>query len=344
MKIQKNLLLTFDFELFLGSKSGSVENCLIKPTRELMKIVNNYKLSMIFFVDTLYLSRLKDVAKNSITAKNDYLKIISLLQDLIDSGSYIFHHIHPHWLDAIYLEDINQWDVSNKNKFALNNLTKDEVVNVFDISNEIIHEIYKNRSLPKYFGYRAGGLYAQPFSNYKDQMKKHSILLEFSVLKNAKSKGEEGRYEFDYSTFPSENIYNFSQEVNLKDENGEFIEFTMDNCQLSGFNKIVNSIYYRLNHKKESWKRWGDGSSSGNVVKSSKTVSKLKGEESFSIELLNNFKANVYFDYLKNENFLHVISHPKFFSNANLIALDKFLVKATSKYTIQTDVFNILAN
>lgn len=68
---KKHLLITFDFELFLGSKSGSVENCLIIPTIEIMRLSKKYNFKTIFFVDTLYLHRLKEVAINSKEAKTD---------------------------------------------------------------------------------------------------------------------------------------------------------------------------------------------------------------------------------------------------------------------------------
>ena len=341
MSKKKQLLLTFDFELFLGDKSGTVENCMLKPTEEIIKVLSKYKLSSIFFVDTLYLFRLKQISEFHEKAKFDYNKIIQLLSKIAGSGGYVFHHLHPHWLDAKYLVDINQWDVSDKTKFALSNLSQGEIEMVFNQSNQIIQEIYTGIQKPKTFGYRAGGLYAQPFLNYKSQMDKYNISLDFSVLRNAKSDGNKSAYKFDYSQYPKERIYHFSEEVNEENNEGKFIEFTLDQCQIDGLYKILNGLYYRKNYKKDSWKRWGDGTSSGNIVKSTERSNKLKSEESFSIELLNNVKSSLYTDYFKKEDFLHLISHPKLCSPMNVIALDKFLSKVNSKYTIESDVFRI---
>ncbi len=341
MSKKKQLLLTFDFELFLGDKSGTVENCMLKPTEEIIKVLSKYKLSSIFFVDTLYLFRLREISNLYENAKLDYNKIIHLLRKIAGSGGYVFHHLHPHWLDAKYLVDINQWDVSDKTKFALSNLSKSEIETVFKQSNEIIEEIYSGIQKPKTYGYRAGGLYAQPFLNYKEQMEEYNISLDFSVLRNAKSDGNKSGYKFDYSHYPKERIYHFSEEVNVKNEEGKFIEFTLDQCQIDGFYKILNGLYYRKNHKKDSWKRWGDGTSSGNIVKSTERSNKLKSEESFSIELMNDVKSYLYTDYFKKEDFLQLISHPKLCSPMNIIALDKFLSKVNSKYSIESDVFRI---
>ena len=338
----KNLLLTFDFELFLGARSGSVEMCLLKPTKEVMTLINKYNLSTIFFVDTLYLHRLKEISKTNKVAACDYGKIISLLKELIDQKSYIFHHIHPHWLDAIYIEEINEWDVSNKTRFAINNLLPEEILEVFSYSDAILEEIYDGKTRPDFFGFRAGGLYSQPFENYKDQFVLHNIKYDFSVLRNAKSSGDNGLYAFDYSVLPTENIYCFSQDMAKKDVNGPFVEILMNQFQLRGIRKLLNGLYYRKNYKKNAWQRWGDGKASGNSVKSTKKSNKLYSEETFSIELLNNYKADLYINEFKKRDFLQIISHPKLFSESNIVATEKFLHSVKKKYDIESDLFMII--
>ncbi len=340
----KEIIITFDFELYLGNRSGSVEKCLLKPTLELKKIIDAYNLSTIFFVDTLYLHRLKEISLTNDAALFDYKAIITLLQSLIDSRATIFHHIHPHWLDAIYLEDSNEWDVSNKSRFALVNLSDTEIENVFFYSNQIISEIYQGKVSPAFSGFRAGGLYAQPFEKYKNQFEKYSIKVDFSVLKNSKSSGENGVYSFDYSKVPSENIYPFSNDVIKSDENGAFIEIMMKQFKLQGISKVINGLYYRRNYKTEAWQRWGDGKASGNVLKSTKKTNRWVSEETYSIELLNKYKASLYLKKLKKEDFLHIISHPKLFSPANIQAFDKFIKKVKRKYNVETDVFTVLNN
>lgn len=338
----KQILLTFDFELFLGSRSGTVDNCLIKPTKELMKVLVQHDLSAIFFVDTLYLHRLKNESLQNQNAKFDYEKIITLLRELIDKGSYIFHHIHPHWLDANYLEEFNEWDVSNKERFALVNLKEEEIECVFGFSDEIIKEIYSGKKTPLYMGYRAGGLYAQPFDRYRKQMKKYNIKIDFSVLKNAKSTGGNGLYSFDYSNFPAENIYFFSSDLLIKDGNGEFVEIMLDQFCLKGIHKIINGLHYRKNSKKMTWQKWGDGKSSGNILKSVKRTNKFKSEETFSIELLNEYKVHLYLNYLKREELLHIISHPKLFSPANISAFESLIHQMKRKFQIESNLFSIL--
>ena len=52
------LLLTFDHELYLGARSGSVRRCFLDPTEALRAILNRHGMRRIVFVDALHLARL----------------------------------------------------------------------------------------------------------------------------------------------------------------------------------------------------------------------------------------------------------------------------------------------
>ncbi len=52
---KRNLLITFDYELFLGSRSGRPEGCVLQPTELLEKVLTPFKAKGVFFVDTTYL-------------------------------------------------------------------------------------------------------------------------------------------------------------------------------------------------------------------------------------------------------------------------------------------------
>ena len=108
MKSIKHILLTFDYEPFLGARTGSVKKCLIEPTNHLIKILDIHQAKAVFFVDTLYIQELGK--RNEL--KQDYLSVEAQLIDLYNNGHYIFPHIHPHWIDAIYLQN-GQFDLSN---------------------------------------------------------------------------------------------------------------------------------------------------------------------------------------------------------------------------------------
>lgn len=338
-KETRNLLITLDLELFLGSNSGSVNKSIIEPTKKLMKVLNKHKLYSVFFVDTLYLNRLVELKSQFEELENDLNSIYSLLRELLDTGLVeIFHHLHPHWLDAKYLSAQRGWDLSDKSRFSLNNFSENEIDELFKVSDSIIKNIYEGRKQPEVMGYRAGGLYAEPFSNLSKSLKKYNIGYDFSVLRGACSTEEFG--SFDYSIHPSENIYSFKDQLTKKDDQGDFKEFSINQFEMFGWNKIKNSIYYRANIDKVSWKRIGDGGGSGNTITSVSTqtiIDKLKTQETYSIELLNQYKAGLYFKDFKKKKYIHMLSHPKLFSDESLLSFDVFLEKSIKKYDLRSN-------
>ena len=46
------IAFTWDYEMFFGHKSGSVNRCMIEPTNRLLEISRRYNSKFTFFVDT----------------------------------------------------------------------------------------------------------------------------------------------------------------------------------------------------------------------------------------------------------------------------------------------------
>ena len=114
--MKKNLLLTFDYELFLGPRSGQPIESIIEPTERIRKVINPKGIKAIFFVDTTYLITLEKFSNQHNACAAD-LKIVSdQIKQLISDGHYIFPHIHPHWLDAEYDSLQHQFNLSEVKK------------------------------------------------------------------------------------------------------------------------------------------------------------------------------------------------------------------------------------
>ncbi|MEO8762224.1 MAG: hypothetical protein ABI388_11860, partial [Bacteroidia bacterium] len=171
----KHLLLTFDYELFLGSKSGSTKNCILLPTSKILEILETYQIkNAIFFVDTTYLLRLKEIDNKE--AQLDFKKISEQLIEMKNNGHYIFPHLHPHWLDAKYIEKDNHWDLSDTKKYSFSSLSAEEKSQIFTDSIKLLTEIVGPQEV---LGYRAGGWCIQPFSDFELYFKKHNIQYDF---------------------------------------------------------------------------------------------------------------------------------------------------------------------
>src|ERR1035437_4606027 len=109
MRHPKKILLTFDYEPFLGAKSGTADRCMLQPVDALRTIMNKYNAKAIFFVDILYLLNLKKHSE----LNADFVAVKDQLKTLYREGHYLFPHIHPHWLDSVYLDDIKEFSLSD---------------------------------------------------------------------------------------------------------------------------------------------------------------------------------------------------------------------------------------
>ena len=105
-----NIYLTYDYELFFGSPTGSAEKCIVEPTEHIRKIAKDTGVKMVFFVDVGYLIRLDHYKNTFNQAKLDFELVITQIKMLVDEGHDCQLHIHPHWEDCVYTE--NGWDMN----------------------------------------------------------------------------------------------------------------------------------------------------------------------------------------------------------------------------------------
>ena len=327
MADKKNIILTFDYELFLGSRSGTVENCLLIPTQKLIELLSTYSIKhAIFFVDTTYLIRLKN--NNTSESKKDYENITKQLTVLHQQGHYIYPHLHPHWLDAHYISEVNQWDLSNTSKYSFSAINEQERESLFKESIEILEEIVGPQ---KDYGYRAGGWCIEPFQDFKPYFKKHNIKYDFSVMHGYTCISD--FQNFDFSVVPEKSNYSFEDKTTVEDLKGEFIEFPISKVKISRINRILNKFFIKILYRK-GITNFGDGFSTNSAAL--KEINPV-GHEMASVELLTITNLEDYLKGLQTHSTLHLISHPKMLNLHNLTCLEVLFKKAFARYDINTD-------
>jgi hypothetical protein len=325
----RNILFTFDYELFLGRKSGSADKCVIEPTDKIIKILSAYGAKGIFFIDTAWLIRLKEVSVNNHKAKNDYKKVADQLQNLLRQGHYVFNHLHPHWINAKYLVDDNQWDLDDQTHYRFSSLSNTARWQLFTQTTQILKEI-SDPIDPAYKsdGYRAGGWSIQPFSDFMPYFGQFGIKYEFSVMPGAKSITTSQHYDFTKAT--REEPYTFSSEPTEPAGNG-FTEFPISHIEIGPIIGFCNKVLLKILH----WR--GIKSSGDGLSVSSRIIDSARKGEMLSIDLLTSVKLPSYLKHLRSHNYMHFISHPKMLTEHNLSTFDKFMKKAFSEFTIESD-------
>lgn len=336
MSSQKKILLTFDYELFQGKQSGTVQNCMLLPTERILELLTQHKATAVFFIDMMYLYRLKQKAAEYEEARKDFNRIEEQLIKMANSGHYVFNHLHPHWLDACYNPDTNEWILSDDSKYAFASLNESEQEFAFDVTMALLNEILvKAKRYFKPDGYRAGGLYIQPFESFKKHFDKHNIKYEFSVLQNAAGSLQNGKFAFNFSEI-AKNIYTFSSDIKQEDIAGTYQEFAMSFIKIPAYTRVLNSIFYRLYSNNKSHKKYGDGISTANPITIA-DKSKKTSNETFSVEMLNEVKLPLYLNQAINSNYLHLLSHPKLVSDYNLQIFDILLKKLSGIGQVEFD-------
>jgi hypothetical protein len=338
-KAQKDILLTFDYELFLGARSGTVDNCMIRPTNQVIHLLEKQGIKKaLFFVDTIYLMRL--AGRSEEPARKDYARIVEQLCFLLKKGHLIFPHIHPHWLDADYESSTNQWELRSVDKYRFHNIDEKTRNELFEFSITLIRRIQEEAQVfYDIAGYRAGGWCLQPFSDFSPLFKKHGIRYDFSVLKNFKNLSPDVFY--NYTKMPRKAIYRFNDFVETEDLNGPFKEYSIS------YIEIRHKLLHRLFSKYLAVRgisNLGDGVS---VKKTEEQIMKDIDEgltsdasghmEMVSVELLKTTKLNAYKKLIHYNTYTHFISHPKMLSSHNLKSFDELLTHIQKSYHIQTD-------
>lgn len=334
----RHVLFTFDYELFLGSRSGTVDQCLISPTRKILSVLYRHRAKAIFFVDTTYLVRLNEIRSQYEPADRDWHKIVEQIRVLRQNGHEVFPHLHPHWLDAVYLPELNEWDLSHFIRYRFNSLNGKERSALWESSStlldEIIHPVDEHYQSD---GYRAGGWCIQPFADFKPFFESYHIRYEFSVLPGFKQMTTAHQYDFINS--PEKPVYHFSEDPLIEEEDGPFTEFTISRIGLiRGMDRLFNRILFKmiLNKRQEVPGKGFTVSAKALDPDADYWVSNTIAEM-VSLENLTLAKLRNYINFLKGNVFMQFLSHPKLLNDHHIYCFQRFLKRAERNFILNTD-------
>lgn len=336
-KRAKYILITFDYELFLGKRSGSVDKCVIEPTQKILDVLSPYKARAVFFVDTAWLVRLKEEEVNNPVARKDYDKVVQQLQQMAEAGHYIFNHLHPHWLDAKYHAETNNWELTDTKRYRFAALDKASRDMLFEKTVRLLEEIIQP-VVPGYKaeGYRGGGWSIQPFVDFVPYFRRYGIKYDFSVMPGMKSITSAQQY--DYTTASNNIPYTFSEDP-CKADKGGFTEYPISTIREPYREKQLNRLLLKY-----LWIKGDRGFGDGSGIAPQITEQVTSGKEMVSIELITRVKLPSYLRYLKKYDYMQFISHPKMLPEHNIRIFARFMKRAFSRYDIETDFMKIKVN
>jgi hypothetical protein len=322
-----NIFLTYDYELFFGESTGSVDKCLIEPTNRLLNLSKLFNVKMTFFVDVGYLIKLKEFAIDNSELAIDQQKVLEQLKCIIESGNSIQLHIHPHWERSSYKD--GKWQIITDNAYKLADFSDDEIRRIVTSYKNYLDDLIGLKTT----AFRAGGWCIQPFTRLKTLFKELEIKIDSSVFPGGKFNSI--HYSFDFTKAPKKSTYRFDSDECEEVENGYFTEYPISSWKYSPL------FYWRL----YAWgriipsqhKMLGDGiflaqPGRKKSVLTNYTWNHVSSDGFYASKLttcLNEFEKRKFSNMV-------IIGHPKSMTNYSFRKLENFIQKNHTKHDFVT--------
>ncbi|KUJ81448.1 hypothetical protein AWR36_012900 [Microbulbifer flavimaris] len=316
-------LLTLDYELFFGPRTGTAGTCLIDATNRLLETLKPFDARAVFFVDATYLVRLRHYAQTHAQAAKDYAAVVRQIRQLESDGHQIQLHIHPHWMDSTY--DGQAWHLDTR-RYRLGDWSREETEKIIaDCTAEL------NRHLKhKVFVFRAGGWCVQPWMHIGKFLQDNGITVDCTVYSGGQSL--HAPHLFDFSSSPSLGSWKFESEPCRLVRNGAFTEMPISSMRVSPvffWRFALNRLFGDLSEHHP----FGDGCAMPNGRK--ELLRKLTRYSKIPVSV-DGFKSSLLCDaYLRalshGKTHFVAMGHPKALSEYSLGNLRQWLTEVYSR-------------
>ena len=312
-------LLTLDYELFLGAKTGSVENCLLSPMDQILRVTSHSNAKFTLFVDASYLYMLDSLRKEHVSLEQDFKAICNHLRDLQKQGHDLQLHIHPQWYFSEY--DGKEWHLDTKH-YKLRDVVEKQMMELFMKSKSLLDSIIDKKTI----AFRAGGFSAQPTDLLGRLFNASGIRVDSSVCPGTSYDSDCQKY--DYTVVPQKNAYHFSKDICQEECDGEFMEVPISMIKVSPvfhWKLALTKLAVKFGGGAE-YKRMGDGLS---VKTTSSSIFTRMTQPVQTMATIDEFKASLlkraYQQALKNGNdYFCVLGHPKLATPYSVRKLGEF--------------------
>lgn len=213
--------MTYDYELFFGEHTGSVEKCMIEPTNDLLNLSFGKDVFMTFFIDVGYLVQ----AEKYPELKAELQLVKDQIQKIVSLGHDVQLHIHPHWEKSKF--ESGKWFMNTHGAYKLSDFDQEESDSIFKKYKTYLEDLIGK----KVTTFRAGGWCIQPFSHLKDVFKETGMKIDSSVI--AGDFMMTNNYAIDFREAPLKSKYRFEDDVCIENDEGSFLEYPISSLRYS---------------------------------------------------------------------------------------------------------------
>lgn len=317
-QLNQQLIISLDYEVFFGKNTGTAENSLITPTREITKILDKYDAKLCLFVDAGYLVELENQGRKHPKLLTELDLIRRQLTTLTAAGHEIQLHIHPHWADSRF--DGTTWQIDS-GRYRLHDFSETEQLEIVKQYKQALAQCTND----PIFAYRAGGWCMQPFEKISQALKAHDIWLDSTVYEQGLS--EDPLRWYDFTKAPRKPLWRFEDDPVKEAADGFFTEIPISSMPVNPLFYWISTLMKKV--LKERHKAYGDGATM--VANSGYYITRLT-RKTFSPVTLDGAKAgllNKGYAYHRSlgadAGVFNVMGHPKTLSRYSLDKLDAFM-------------------
>ena len=312
-----NIQLTYDYEVFFGQKTGTIENCLIRPVSKLLELFAHYDVNATFYIDVNFIAKAESYGVDLGVVRQNIDRIIA-------EGHDIQLHIHPHWENSTYENETWQIDADH---YKLSDFSQQFASEIIYRSASFFEELTGYRAI----AYRAGGWCLQPFQHIAEALYKAGIRVDSTIYSNGIN--HSNVQGFDFSASPKRNYWYFDDDPLLDKDRGRFLEIPIANISVSPL------FFWKFAFAKKLGGAMHNGFGDGSALSMSrKQMLKLLTLPSTSVASLDGYKATLLekcYQLRKNtfgsDADLVFIGHPKSLTQFSLTKLEAFIKKHSAE-------------
>lgn len=347
-----NICMTADHELFTGTNFVDEEEVLIKPTNQLLAVLEAHRVPLTLFTDVCSIERYRQLLPHS-----TFPEIIEgQLRRAILTGHDVQLHIHPHWMDTDFID--GKW-ITRYERFRLHTWGFEagagtDAQSIIRQGKKYLESLLKQVD-PAYqcLSYRAGGWCLQPEEPLLKALIAEGIRIDTTVYRGGYMAYEDKW--FDYRDAPDVASWWIDPALGLSTQAEPSPEAMFEvsiGSDSTGTGLLFRKLKYRNDRRRNKKSQvFNRGASMDTSLKSSgnmftKMSAKMMDILTKPIMLsFDNACASSMIDIVERyvrqdsksteDTYVSVIGHPKTIGEDDLREIDKFCTEALRRYGTQ---------
>ncbi len=312
-----NIVISLDYEVYFGRRSGSVEGAVLAPSQALCHLAAEHCVPLVFFVDAAWLLRLREEGRRHPALMAEHDRVMRQLQRFADEGHELQLHVHPHWRDSHWAD--GDWKLDLR-RYRLHEFDDAEIVDIVQECTQLLRSVAGRNPVS---AYRAGGWCIQPFQRLRPALRQAGIRIDSTVYAGGVQQGEGPWHDFTHA--PPASRWRFEHDPLRPDETGSFLEVPIAS------HRVGPAFYWRLALMRKLKLRAHSAPGGGEAMRLSRAdLARKLLRPTTSVVSIDGLKASfleaAFAEHQRrgSEDFV-IIGHPKALTRYSMGQLDQFL-------------------